>query len=407
VSHAQTARALYQDGQKSLNNEQYRDAAASFKSVYEKHADSKYAGDAMYWYAFSLYRMGGRSNLSKATDALEVQMERYGGNGDASSLYYRVLGERAKNGDEEAARKLEEAKGSIDTAGDDMETKMMAMEALLNMDEERSRPILKSVMANQSPETVELRKKAVFLLSQHEDDESVEMLVEAARSDPSREVREQAVFWLSQVESEAAVAFLEEILTTETDVSVQKKAVFAIAQQNGGQSSEILKRIALESGYDEELRADAIFWLGQRGTRADTQFLIELYDRLDDEDLKAKVIFSVSQSEQAAAMEFLMATAVDLDETIDMRKQALFWADQSGELGADQLVSLYSKDTSVEFRKQVVFVLSQHDDRESIDAMMTLARTEKNAELRKNLIFWIGQSDDPRAVDFLVEIINN
>ena len=69
-------------------------------------------------------------------------------------------------------------------------------------------------------------------------------------------------------------------------------------------------------------------------------------------------------------------------------------------------MTLYTRGDSIEFRKQVIFVISQHDGRESVEAMMKLARTEQNPTLRKDLIFWIGQSDDPRAVDFLVEIIN-
>ena len=325
VAYAQdesSAKDMYKAAQRSLNNEEYREAADAFKKVFEKHESSKYAGDSMYWYAFSLYRLGGRSNLRKASDALEVQMDRYGGNGDdAAALYYRVLGERARNGDEDAARKLEEAKADLGTAGDNMETKLMAMEALLNMDEDRALPILRSVLANQSPSTVELREKAVFLLSQHESDESVELLIATAGNDPSRKVREQAVFWLSQVGSEAAVAFLEELVTTHEDMAIRKKAIFAISQQETVQGTEILKRIALDKDVDTGLRAEAIFWIGQRGRRSDTEFLIELYGRIDDDALKEKVIFSVSQADQGAGVEFLMATATNNSETMEMRNR--------------------------------------------------------------------------------------
>ena len=61
------------------------------------------------------------------------------------------------------------------------------------------------------PET-EVKKKAVFALSQLPKDEGVPLLMQIARTNRNPEVRKQAMFWLGQSKDPRAVSFFEEIL---------------------------------------------------------------------------------------------------------------------------------------------------------------------------------------------------
>jgi HEAT repeat protein len=61
------------------------------------------------------------------------------------------------------------------------------------------------------PET-EIRKKAVFALSQLPKDEGVPKLIEVARSHRDAAVRKQAMFWLGQSRDPRALAFFEQVL---------------------------------------------------------------------------------------------------------------------------------------------------------------------------------------------------
>src|SRR5581483_9525580 len=60
---------------------------------------------------------------------------------------------------------------------------------------------------------VEVKRRAVFALSQLPKDEGVPKLIEIARSHRNAEVRKQAFFWLGQSKDPRAVAFFEEVLT--------------------------------------------------------------------------------------------------------------------------------------------------------------------------------------------------
>jgi len=61
------------------------------------------------------------------------------------------------------------------------------------------------------PET-EVKKKAVFALTQMPNGEGVPLLIQVARSNRNPAVRKQAVFWLGQSRDTRALAFIEDVL---------------------------------------------------------------------------------------------------------------------------------------------------------------------------------------------------
>ena len=61
------------------------------------------------------------------------------------------------------------------------------------------------------PET-EVKKKAVFALTQMPSGEGVPLLIQVARTNRNPEVRKQAIFWLGQSKDERALGFIEEVL---------------------------------------------------------------------------------------------------------------------------------------------------------------------------------------------------
>lgn len=67
-------------------------------------------------------------------------------------------------------------------------------------------------MSRDDSEDLEVRKAAVFALSQRPHDESVHTLLRIARSRIHPEVRRQAFFWLAQYDDAEVVDFFEEVL---------------------------------------------------------------------------------------------------------------------------------------------------------------------------------------------------
>ncbi len=224
---------------------------------------------------------------------------------------------------------------------EDQELQRAAMNALLQMDAYQAMPIVLKVLERRDPCSVELRRKAVFVVSQHETDETASILLNVVRDDPDADVRAKAVFWLSQVPGEETVIALDSLLLHSTDRAVQEKALFALSQHESDRAGQALQSYVQQPEQPEALRARGIFWLSQHGASQNVDFLRQLYDQLESRRLKERVIFALSQREEP----------------------------------------------------------------EAVDHLIAIARTETDRHLQKKALFWLGQSDDPRVADFLLEII--
>jgi len=317
-----------------------------------------------------------------------------------------VEAQLARGGDADAAAEI--ARQAAGPCNEEQEVRLAALSALMNMNAEQAVPILQEVLQSRDECSVELRRRAVFLLSQKMTDESVDILLDLAHRnpDPDPEVREQAIFWLHQVQTPEALAALESILLESDDADVQERAIFAISQRSDDERAiEVLKSYAERTDIPGELRAHAIFWISQNPDSGGAEYLMELYPRLDDEELKERTIFGISQSPSPEGRAWLLERARDASESIEIRKTSVFWVGQMGGLRAADLEDLYTTLDDVEMKEQVIFVASQSSESEAVDFLMEVARSEQDGELRKRAIFWLGQTNDPRVPAFLLTLI--
>jgi HEAT repeat protein len=133
--------------------------------------------------------------------------------------------------------------------------------------------------------------------------------------------------------------------------------------------------------------------------------LRDLFKRVRSSELKDKIIFSLSQQHGTGSEQWLLDIANDQSESIEVRKQALFWAAQNKSVSLDRLAQLYDRTNDTEIKEQLIFGFSQRNSREAVDKLMSIARSDKDKEMKKKAIFWLGQSRDPRVLDFLAELI--
>lgn len=436
------ADSLYRAAREALNRRSYTQAAYLFSEIYTRHPKSTYSPDAYYWEAYVRYLNGSSENLGRARELLAQQRRLFPDaktSGDAQDLVARINTRLARGGDARAAEEvvaMAEAaadsrptstvtssggraggtsrgvarstsrRGRSECSDDDDDDKMAALNALLQMDEDRALPILKKVMARRDEASICLRRKAVFLISQHSGDDAESMLLAAVRQDPDGEVRQQAVFWLGQSGGEHAASALDSILRSSSDPEVQEKAIFALSQQGSSKAMQSLRDFAMKKSAPTELRQNAIFWIGQSEGADNVRWLKSIYQTVDDEELKDKIIFSVSQGDGREAKQWLVEVAGNQGESIEIRKKALFWLGQSSGTSLPELFSLYDRFTDREMRDQLIFVYSQRNEKAAVDKLVSIAKTEKDRELRKKALFWLSQSKDPRVVEVLEDILS-
>jgi len=424
--------SLYQAGRAALNRGDYRVASQQFRGLRERFPRSGYVGDAYYWEAFARARMGSREELRNAMSLLDTQAQRYPNARtirDARELRMRVQGDLAQLGDAASAEAVATAASAPSAAkapraprppatgappaapapsacNENDDERLLALNALLQMRAEQALPLLRKVLERRDEGSVCLRRQAVFLVSQKKSSETAAILLSTARSDPDPEVRENAVFWLSQVDAPEAIAALDSILQHGADQDLQEKAVFALSQQKSEDAARMLRAHLERQGVPDEVKENIIFWLGQKRSPENARYLEEFYAKTTSEALKEKILFSLSQMSLAENAQWLLGIAQNEKETVDLRKNALFWAGQMKQVPFADLAALYGTVQQHEIKEQLVFVYSQRDEPEALDKLMDIAKTETDPDLRKTAIFWLGQSHDPRVADFLLEIIN-
>jgi HEAT repeat protein len=422
------ADSIFRLAQRALNRSDYRQAATLFARVANSYPKSQRAPEALYFQAFALFRIGDRQELKLAQTALERLSERYpdaSQRGDANSLRMRICGELARRGDEACASEVTSSATASSSASpsssarssssatqsgrcpdpdDEDDERIMALNALLQMDSERALPILERIMERRGTCDYVLRRKATFLIAQKHSARAADILIKAIREDPDEEVRKQAVFWLAQTRDSRVAGVLRDLVRNGSR-ELQKNAVFSLSQLGGGEGNAALRDLAGSENTPEEIRSESIFWLGQKNSTENGTFLRELFKRVRSHDLKDKIIFSLSQQRGTGSEQWLIDIAMDQSETIEIRKQALFWAAQNKGVPFERLAQMYDRTNDTEIKEQLIFGFSQRNSREAVDKLMSIARSDRDKEMKKKAIFWLGQSRDPRVLDFLAELI--
>jgi TolA-binding protein len=414
------ADSLYRAAREALNRGDYRAAARTFAQISEKYPTSAYAADALYWEAYAHYSVGEPGELRAALRALDAQKSRFpkaATRGDADALAVRVRGALARAGDSDAAQSVAETatrgqpcgRGSGDERDDE---RMVALNALLQMNAEQAMPVLKQVLARRDACSASLREKALFLVSQKQSPETESILLDAIRNDPDARVRKRAVFWLGQVNTDRATRELESILgSASADEELRENAIMALMQQSGGRGAKTVRAVAEDASAPASLRAKAVFWLGQNQSAENATFLRDLFSRLatsrseKDDEVAQRILFSLSQMRGAGNERWLMDIAADPKYSVEVRRKAVFSAGQ-GDVSAAELIALYDKVREQDVKAQVIWVLSMKDQPAATDKLIDIARHDPDVQMRKKAIFWLGQSNDPRVKQLLLDIIN-
>lgn len=417
--YADPADSLYRLGRQAVADADYRAAAKLFKDVVDKYPKSDKAGEALYWRAWALNRLGSdrrsKSDLDDALSAIDQLQKNYAKTPsatDAASLRAQIRSAQANLGDARAAVEVtSEAKGLGQARGctaskDDEEMRMAALEGLMTMNATDAVPILKDVLKQKDPCRVELRKRAVWMLSTKRGDDVAQTLLEVASNDPSADVRGEAVQWLAQSRSELAIPMLDSILKSGRDEDIRKKAIFALSQfSKDPRAGAALKRAAEDDKMSKDIRTEAIFWLGHSKT-VDLDFFKTLFRKTNNPDLRQNIIFAVMQTNRPEAATWLLDLARDKSFDVEIRKDAIFQLSQRKQLDLQQLSALYDESKAEpEIQEHILFILSQRREPEAVDKLMAVAKSDPNIERKKNALFWLGQKNDPRVKQFIRDLL--
>jgi HEAT repeat protein len=410
--------SLYQAARSALNRGNYESAARLFRSLRDRYSRSTYVGDSYYWEAYALYRQGGSmETYRQAVRALDDQKSKYpraATRGDSDQLKVRVQGELARMGDPDARRAVDSAahaggaSSPCASRGDDEDdVRVTALNALMQMNSEDAMPVLKQVLAKRDACSAELRRKAVYVLSNKRSDEAEGLLLDAARNDPDRDVRMAAVSSISNLRTEHSAVALDSIIRGSQDPELQQHAIAALASHPSPKAGDLLRGYVSQGVGSEELREYAIMYLASsRRSTQNSEFLRDQYKRATSRRVKERIVNALASAGGADNAQFLLTLAMDEQEQPETRRMALYQAAQSRMISFDSLTTMYDRAQSREMKETLLNIYAQRRGGEGVDKLIDIVKKEKDRELRNRAVQYLGQSRDPKAAQFLAQLIN-
>ena len=264
-------------------------------------------------------------------------------------------------------------------------------------------------LARDENRTQDVRSSALYWLSGVAPADAAAPLAALARNGTeSRQLREGVIMTLGQLRNGAGVPSLIEMTKRDDDSRwVRERAIFWLGNASDDRGRATLRTIASSDTIARDLRGKAIFALGFLDhDGGNGPFLRTLYARLDDPQLKDKVIQAVAQLDEDDDQRWLVQRVLDANESVELRKQALFWRGQKQSAPLGDLVAIYPRLDSRDLKEHYVFVLSQRRESDAVDKLIDLAKNDPDREIREKATFWLGQSRDPRAAKYLEDRIS-
>lgn len=217
------------------------------------------------------------------------------------------------------------------------------------------------------------------------------------------EVRQQAVFWLSEIPGAQTLDLLSELVGSAVGLDIKERAIFALSQHDDPRAMELLRQYTTDDGLDTRLRKRAIFWIGEEGGAQSLPFLTEIYPGMTDPELREQVLFAISESDAEGSAAWLLERARDESESMQVRKRALFWAteaglsadelsglyqttsepelrehliwlisDSGGQGSIEALLDIAENDPDLDMRTRAIFWLGESDDPRAADFLLKL-----------------------------------
>jgi HEAT repeat protein len=327
---------------------------------------------AVYWQAYALMQAKRSTEAKAAVERLHHDYPASRWSKDADALLRQS---------QPAVKAAETAAGSSDE-----DIAEIAVEGLMNAPPERAVPLLKKVLQSQHSDKV--KKRALFVLSQIDEDAALDSVVDVAKNSNDPGLREEAIRMLGVSGEDRAIKRLGELYATSKDPR-EKRAIIQ-AWLVADRKDLILASARNEP--DSSVRQAAIQALGALDASSE---LKQLFDSTKDAANQREIIQALGV---AGDVKSLTAIA-EGTQPDDVRIEAIHALGVAGdEGGSAALVKLYPKANSPALREAVLQGLLIAGDS---DELLQLYKQAKTKEEKQALLRIITATNSDAALDVI------
>ena len=432
------ADSVYNPARDALNRGDWRRSADLFSQVYAKYPKSTRVPSAAYYEAFSRYRIGTTDELKTALRVLteRVPAAMSGSNSqnnvapniayaqgnfsysmsstntnEVRALHARILGVLSQRGDADAMKQLQAtAQKGNNCDNEDMQVRSEALSAIAQSDMVAATPILRRILEKKDPCTLELRRRALSILLRRADTAATSAAISVAKNnDETIDLRTDAISYLAKLPGENAMAALEDLLRNSSDRDIQRTAVRALANTDNPKARQSIRALIERSDVSEALRREAIGTMerDRGGSTDDAAFLRGLFPKLQADALKIAALAAISKTPGTENEQFVLALARNSGESSEVRSSAVSRMYRLPAISIAEIGKLYDGADSRSMRDQIINVLSQRKEPETVDKLGDIAKNSTDPSIRRAAIQALNRKDDPRAKKMLLDIVGD
>lgn len=428
--------SLYRAAREALNRGEYSRASTMFKSLEQKYPRSRIAPAVLYYQAFALYRSGTTDELERALTVLQAQQERYpesAADPDALNLRTRLQAALAARGNAKAAAELQAATagGAQSCDREDIEVRAEALNALSQLNPAETRPTLKKVLSRRDECSVQLRRRAVYILGRLGTDEATNDLLEVAKTDPDASVKSDAILLLGRSAGTATIKTLETLFAESSDDRTRQAVLSALRSRGDPEAKRVLRTIIERNDVPERMRMEAISQLAGSSAEAraarwevttaggqnqnavkkppaaddeDAAYLRGQYAKQESQQMKLQIISAVARIGGTASDQWLLGIAKNRDEDMRLRREALARL-RSTSLTVDDLGKLLDSISERELRSAIVYQLAVRDEPAAADKLIEIVKSGTDPQIRREAINALSRKKDPRTTKLLLDLV--
>jgi HEAT repeat protein len=365
----------YLSGTRALDTGRWEQAIRQFQRVIE--AGGSRVDGAMYWIAWAQNKQG---NSAAALESLTRLRQSYPNSRWVTEA--RALDVEIRQAAGQPVRP--------EVVADD-ELKLMALNSLIRMEDQRAIPMLDKILKGTGPP--KLKERALFVLAQDGSPKARQMVTDIAKGAGNPDLQAKAINYLAVFGGTETKQTLSEIYKTSTSIEVKRTVIRASAPSR---DRERLLEIA-KTEQAAELRAEAVQQLGALGAQDE---LLQLYQTDLSPEVRRRIVQAMFAGHNPDRLIRLLK--IETDEAL--RRSIVQNLGQMGSAqGTEALVSIYGTEKDDAVRRAIIDAFSNE---RNVKVLIDLARKEMDPNLKKRIVERLSNVKSSEATDYFLELLS-
>lgn len=214
------------------------------------------------------------------------------------------------------------------------------------------------------------------------------------------------LYWLGNQQYDNSLSFLFNQFDETENNDTQSSLLTAISIHRKSHEVTTFLIDIVENNSDNELREDAIFWLGTQDNIEALETLKRIIYSDESHDLREKAIMGLSQLTIHEGFEELINIAKKNSEHFLREKAILCIGEVAFKNAEKELKNIVENDPEIEIKKHALYALAERET-DMIPYFIKLAKTHSSISIKKHVIYLLADSQDERAIDALIELATN